>query len=322
MSDNSRMLRAFFIAAALPFTAVAGQAEQPALQQASDLLQAGKPAEARDGFEAILSADPSSTAAQNGEVAASEQLALAQRTHAQMSGALETLMRAERLVPQSAQLACDLGILEDEMHLYPDAAKSLDRAAQLGYASPSLLYAQARVFLDEQQLGPAEEKMLAYLKLRPDDATAHFGLGRIYQLGLQFDKASGEFEESIRLQPAQTEAWFQLGDIALKQNLYDKALADFSKTLARNPKHGGALAGAGEACFHRKQYQQALDYLSRAVTAAPDYAPGHYYLGLTLNRLGRKDEAQRQLAAAAKLADAENRNSVTQYQVRTENEPQ
>lgn len=285
------------------------------MQSGNDLLQAGKPADARAVFESILAADPASDAAQNGELAASEQIALQQRANKQMTDALQTLMRAQKFAPRNARLAYDLGILEDEMHLYPEAAKSLGAAAQLGYENPALLYAQARVCIDQQQLGPAEEKMLAYLKLRPGDATAYYGLGRIYQLGLEFDKARVAFQESVHIQPEQTEAWYQLGDIALKQNHDDEALTDFNRTLARDPRHGGALAGAGQACFHQKQFSQALDYLNRAIAAAPDYAPAHYYLGLTLARLGRTEESQRELASAAKLADAENRASSTRYQL-------
>lgn len=299
------------------FCALGQSASPPTAQQGLDLLQTGKPAPARDVFESILSADSENEAAQNGEVAASERLALDQRAAGDMPGALQTLLHAQKFAPRIARLAYDLGILEDEMHLYPEAQQSLAAAEASHLDDPRLLYAEARVFLDEQQLAPAGEKMRAYLKLRPDDAGAHYGLGRVYQLGLDFDKARAEFEESIRLEPAQTEAWYQLGDIALKQNKFDEALADFSKTLVRNPKHGGALAGAGEACFHQKHYDQALDYLHQAVAAAPDYQPGHYYLGLTLSRLGRKDESERELATAAKLADQDNKASRARYQLTT-----
>ena len=297
-------------------------AQQPTVQSGTALLNSGDAAQARNIFESILAANPGSNPAQQGEVAASEHIALDQRAAGQMADALQTLMRAEHYAPRDARLAYDLGVLEDEMHLYPEATASLDKAQRLHFDDPALLYAEARVFLDRQQLAPAEEKMLAYLKLRPTDASACYGLGRIYQLGLQFDKARQAFQKSIDLEPRQTEAWYQLGEMALQENRDQEALADFSRTLARNPLHGGALAGAGQACFHQKRYQQALDFLNRAVAAAPDYAPGHYYLGLTLARLGHKDESQRELAAAAKLSAADNRQSATQYQITGANPPQ
>ena len=132
---------------------------------------------------------------------------------------------------------------------------------------------------------------------------------------MQFDKAKLEFRRSLELSPVQTESWYELGDMALKQNDYDDALTDFHRVLARDGRHGGALAGSGQALFREKRYDEALEYLRRAIAAAPDYQPGHYYLGLTLSRLGQKEESDRELLAAQKLADEENRNAGRRYQL-------
>ena len=169
--------------------------------------------------------------------------------------------------------------------------------------------------MDQGQLVPAEEWMQAYLKLRPDDASAHFGLGRIFQIGLQFDKAQAEFARSIELQPVQTEAYYELGDIALEQGEFEKSIVQFDKTLLRDAKHGGALEGAGEANFKLKHYDQAKEFLDRAVAVSPDYPPCHYYLGLTLARLGRKEESGRELEIAAKLADEQNQRGTSQLRI-------
>jgi tetratricopeptide (TPR) repeat protein len=293
------------------------QRSQAAAQQtgAADLLRAGQISQARDAFEALLSTDPGNADAQAGEVEASERLALDARGKGQMDDALHALLRAQDFAPRNPRLLFDLGILEEEMRLYLDADKSLTLAQQLNPADPNLLYGLARVKMDEGQLVPAEEKMKAYLKLRPTDASAHFGLGRIYQIGLQFEPARAEFLRSVELQPLQTESYFELGDLALKQNDFAGAIANFNKTLARDPKHGGALEGTGEALFKQKQYDQAKDFLERAIVAAPDYAPCHLYLGRTLARLGRKDDSERELAIAAKLADEENERSANHLQL-------
>jgi len=284
---------------------VAAQSTQPR-QPAStgiDMLHSGRFSEARDAFESALQTDPANKDAQDGEVTASEQLALQARKEGHMNDALATLMHAQQLAPNNPRLLFDLGIQEDDMHLYQDADRSLAAAELLNPNDPNVIYAVARVKMDLGQLSAAEPKMLAYLKLHPDDASAHYGLGRIYQLGLQFDKARAEFQHSIDLQPVQTEAWYQLGDIALGQGDFAQAIQAFSKTLARDPKHGGALAGTGHAYFRQKQYAQAEVFLERAVAAAPEYQTGHYYLGLTLARLGRKEDSERELALATKLAD-------------------
>lgn len=301
---------------ALAGTAVSGQTNSATtIADGASLLQSGNYQEARSAFEVALRADPANEQAQNGEVEASEHLALQQRAAGHLVDALQALLRGERYVPNRARLYYDQGILEDEMHLYPQALKALDTAQQLHMQDPMLLYATARVYLDQGQLEPAAAKMSAYLELRPNDASAHYGLGRIYQLGLQFAKAQAEFEESLRLDPHQTESWFQLGDVELKQNHLDAALTDFQQTLARNPNHGGALTESGQVLYRQKKYQKALPLLEKAVAAAPGFQPAHYYLGLTLARLGRSADAEKELATAVKLANEKNRQESTQYQL-------
>jgi tetratricopeptide (TPR) repeat protein len=271
------------------------------------LLQSGHADEARAAYESILRSDPANAAALEGEVAASEKLALDARAAGKLDDALTLLLHAREFAPQSPRLLLDLGILEDQMQLYHDADETLAQLDQLTPNQPTALYAIARVKLDLGQLALAEQMMQRYLALKPDDASAHYGLGRIYRQGLDFDKARTEFQRSIELQPQQSEAYYELGDAELQQGDYSSAIANFDKTLARNPAHGGALVGKGIAFFKQKQYGQAQVILEKATATDPDYQPGHYYLGLTLARLGRKDESERELAIATQLADRDNR---------------
>ena len=281
-------------------------ASAQAISDARALLAAGHAKEARSQFEALLAANPANADAQLGEVEACESVALSLRSEGRMDRALEELMRAKIYAPTQARLFYDLGILEDEMQLFHDADAALDEAARLGLATPELDYARARVKMDLGQLAPAEEYMRAYLAKRPGDASAHYGLGRIYQVGLQMEKAKAEFLRSAELAPQQTESYFELGDLALKSGDFAEAQANFAKTLALDPHHGGALEGAGEAYYKQKQYDKAYQKLKEAVAVSPDYPPCHYYLGLTLNRMGRRDEGQAELQQAAAMTEAEN----------------
>jgi tetratricopeptide (TPR) repeat protein len=290
----------------------------PSIADGFALLQAGRFEEARAAFEATLTNSPGDQQAQDGEVKASEALALKDRAAGNMVEALRAMMRAQDFAPRNAHLLFDLGILDEQMRLYPDAEKALTQSIQIDPGNPQSYYGLARAQLDEGELDAAEQNMKTYLKAQPNDASAHYGLGRIYELGTRFDLARAELQRSIDLEPVQTEAYYELGDMALKQNDYAAALGYFQKVLARDPKHGGALAGAGQALFRQKRYPEALDSLRRAVAAAPDYQTGHYYLGLTLSRLGQKEEADRELAIAQKLADEENKNGGRRFQVTRE----
>jgi len=307
------------LAIILTATAVfAAQSSPTATLQSNglELLQAGKLNEAREAFESLLATDPGNADAQAGEVQASERIALDARSKGQMDDALRALLRAQSFAPRNPRLLFDLGIQEEDLHLFVDADKSLAAVEQLTPDDAKVLYAVARVKMDLGQLVPAEEKMKAYLKLRPTDASAHYGLGRIYQIGLQFEPARAEFLRSVELQPVQTESYYELGDLALKQGDFAEAIARFDKTLSRDPKHGGALEGTGEALFKQKQYDKARDFLERAIQAAPNYAPCHLYLGRSYAKLGRKEDSERELATAAKLADEENRRSAHPLQLK------
>ena len=60
----------------------------------------------------------------------------------------------------------------------------------------------------------------------------------------------------------------------------------------------------------------------RAIAVAPNYQLGHYYLGLTLSRLGEKEESDRELLTAQRLADEENKNAGRRYQISRAPSPQ
>jgi tetratricopeptide (TPR) repeat protein len=285
------------------------------LAEAQRLQTAGNFEQARDLFEQVLESDPQSAEGLEGLSSTSERLALNDRAAGRMDDALADLLRARKIEPDDLRVQYDLAVLEDEMHLYADADKLLDRLSSLEPGEPNMLYARARVKLDLGQLEAAQQNMQEYLKARPLDASAHFGLGRIYLQGLDFDKARAEFQQCLAIQPQQTEGYYQLGETDLKQDQFQAAIEQFQKTLVRDPRHAGALTGMGIAYFKLRQYQTADQWLIKATQAAPDSQPGHYYLGLTLARLDKADESRRELETAATLADKDNQQSSTRLQL-------
>jgi tetratricopeptide (TPR) repeat protein len=310
------LLAAFIVIAGLAAVQSAPTSlQQDNLGQAQQLQSVGRNDEARDLYEQILESDAANADAREGMASTSERLALTARAAGHRDEALADLLRAKKVEPNDPRILYDLAILEDEMSLLKDADKVLDQLVSISPDDPNVLYARARVKFDLGQLDPALIAMQAYLKMRPLDASAHYGLGRIYLMQLQFDKAREEFQQSISIQPKQSEAYYQLGQTNLDQDNYSEALELFHKTLERDPKHGGALTGIGIAYFKQKQYDSAAQWLTNAIQAAPDYQPAHYYLGLTLGRLHRTDDSNRELQLAAALADQDNKRSASRLQL-------
>lgn len=262
--------------------------------------------EAMDRFETVLAIDLQNEAARSGELKAATKLALAARSDQHPDVALTVLEHARSAMPDNPQLLLELGVQATEIGKLPEALEALTAARKLSPGNPEIIYALARVELDQQHMADAERDVRAYLKQRPNDASAHFGLGHILAMEQKADAARAEFARSIQLQPVQTESYYQLGQLALNAHDPAEAESEFRKTLVRDAKHGGALTGMGILAFRRKDYAQAEKYLVEAEQSSPDYQPAHYYRGLALEHLGRKQEAASELKKATELDREQN----------------
>ena len=266
------------------------------------LLQQHRFEEALTCFEFVLHNYKLDEAAQRGEHEGVVALALELRKAGNGPAALQCLEHAQAILPDDPLLLTDIGIEADALHDYERAEKALETVLRQNPDDPTALYALARTELDRDNPRRAETLFRAYLGLRPNDASAHYGFGRLFQMQQRTDEAEAEFHRSLDLQPIQTESYYQLGQIALDAHQDIEARAMFEKTLARLPTHGGARTGIGILYYRAKQFDSARGSLEQAIAISPDYEPAHYYLGLTLGRLGEKAASTRELAIATELA--------------------
>ena len=233
--------------------------------------------------------------------AQAEKQALQARANRDRQTALEILLKALKADPQEPRLLLDVGSLELEMGLNVDALETFRLGHSLQGRDLQMLYGLAHAELAVQDMPAAERHMREYLAKRDDDATAHFGLGRVLQMLERSEEAKREFERSVELQPRQTESYYELGDIAVNEANYERAADLFRKVRAVDPNHGGALTGLGIVAYRQNKYEEADGYLQSAIKSAPDYQPAHYYCGLNLKRLGKDAESQRELQIALDL---------------------
>ena len=259
------------------------------------LLSQHRDPEAMDRFETVLAQDPRHVAARKGEVAAATELAVNSRRDNRPDRALAALRHACEKLPDAPDIQLDRGLQAFELSQLPEADEALHAAQKLAPENPAILYAIARLETQQQKMPEAERDYKAYLAARPNDATAHYGLGYIYASLLRSEDAQREFEASIRLQPQQTESYYQLGQIALDAHRDNEAKPLFERVLARDPNHAGSLTGLGELALRDKDYVTAEQLLAHAEKSDPSYTRPHYYRGLCLARLGRKEEAEQEL---------------------------
>ena len=264
-----------------------------------------------DSFEQTLRAAPGDAAARSGERDTAIAAALQARAGGNEEQALSLLLRARRWLGDDAVVLLDTGVLEEQMKLYKDADAALEQARRSDPQNPKVLYAQARVKMDLGQTSASADAWVAYLALRPRDASAHYGYGLLLQEAGQTDRADAEFQQSVALQPAQIESYYRLGEIRREAGQASKAADFYQKALDRNPKHPGALTGLGILAFQARQYDTAEQDLSQAVSYAPEFQTAHYYYGLVLRKQGETEKAAAELKLAAALADQQNRQNAS-----------
>ncbi len=261
--------------------------------------------EAMQRFEVVLAILPADAQARSGEKQAAIDLALRARRANNGEKALACLLHARTILPDDVTILSDLGMQARQMHQLRLAEDALRAALAISAEDPTALYALAGVESDLDHFPDSEKLFHAYLAQRPGDSTAHFGLGQLLERELRDPEAAKEFNRSIELQPMQTESYYHLGQIALSANRAEDAAKFYEKTLSRMPTHGGALTGMGILHYRGKEYPQAKTLLEAAIKAAPDFQTAHYYLGLTLARMGEKAASERELKEAEELRVAQ-----------------
>lgn len=259
-----------------------------------------------DAFEETLKQHPGDSAARKGEIDTAIAEALAARRTGNNDLALAFLLRAKYWVPDDAELLLDTGVQEESMKLSHDADAMLAEAQRLRPGDPKTLYAIARVKMNLNQSEASEQAWKAYLAMKPDDASAHYGYGLLLQMLQRTDEAQAQFQRSVDLSPRQVESYYRLGEIARESGDSDKAQQYYRAALNNDPRHAGALTGLAILAFRNKKYDEAEADLEKAVEYAPDFQTARYYHGLTLAKLGRKDESEKELAISVQLANAEN----------------
>lgn len=259
--------------------------------------------EAMTCFEAALHRDGGNQPARQGEEAASLSFALHEHNAGNEEAALAVLQRAITFLPDDAKLQLSLAVQAQRMHRLKTALAAVNTALAVTPQDARALYVAAGIHFDRGESSVAAEQYRRYLQQQPNDASAHFGLGRALRALQQTPEAKRELERSIALQPVQTEAYYQLGELDLNSGEDDAARRNYLKVLDRMPAHAGALTGLGMLDFRSQQYESARSYLDRAILAAPDYQPAHYYRGLTLRKLGDMARAEEDLRVAVELAN-------------------
>ena len=87
------------------------------------------------------------------------------------------------------------------------------------------------------------------IRLKPEFAEGHQGLGNALVRQGKLDEASAEYREAIRLKPDFAEAHYGLGNALKGQGKLEDAIAEYREAIRLNPDHAEAHCNLGSGCL-------------------------------------------------------------------------
>ena len=129
------------------------------------------------------------------------------------------------------------------------------------------------------------------VKLRPEDAQAHFAYARLAVHAENWALAESEVERSLQLKPDWISALILRAQVQLKQDKGDLARAQMEAALSRNPKDTELRIAYARLLVDLDDYVEARAQYREILKQQPDNGKVVYSLALLAMEAGQLDEA-------------------------------
>ena len=196
--------------------------------------------------------------------------------------AAEVFTKGHRLFRRSARILIGLAVAQYTRGFYDPAAQALFEASDLNPSdSTPYLFLGKMQGIETAELHGLSEKFARFAALQPDNALANY----YYAVSLWRDSETPETERG-----------------AGEKDRTSKIKKLLDKAIRLNPKLGPAYLQLGLIASAQDDSQQAITAYEKAVATDPNLVEAHYRLGRAYRRIGRKQDAQRELQIYQKLS--------------------
>jgi tetratricopeptide (TPR) repeat protein len=148
----------------------------------------------------------------------------------------------------------------------------------------------------------AAEMYRKALESDPDSATAHYNLAVSLAGSGELAEAEDHFRATIEKEPS-SRAHAALGIVLIQQQRVDEGVASLRKAIEIDPGNAAAYAQLGTALVEQGKLEEAAATYRKLLRNQPS-AAAHQQLAQVLMRLGRTEEAQKELQLAKSLEGA------------------
>ena len=210
---------------------------------------------------------------------------------------IDHLRSAIRLAPGDERARVALGNVLAADRRITEAERELTQVIESGMRSGQARYELARLYERQSLLPQAAGRFHDSEAFGPIVGRDQFyrALGSLLVNQADFEGAVAAYMQRIEANPNSGEAHRQLGEIRFLQGRDEEALAEFLIATWLDPRDARAYAAAGQVQVRLLKYADAAGAFERALSLDSSLREARYALGTSLMRLGRTDDAKREL---------------------------
>jgi tetratricopeptide (TPR) repeat protein/ferredoxin len=188
----------------------------------------------------------------------------------------------------------------DELHTYAArllASRPRNMNIRLDLAQSYLSYGRFREA--EEQYRFIVEQNRANQRIHPPiRASAHRGLGTLFERQRNYARAAVELRTARDLHPEDPAIHAQIGGVLAELGQFEAALEELREAVRLNPQLAGAQYNIGTILGRLGRFDESIPHYEAALSLTPSDAVIHNNLGLALLRLGRSERSREHLEQA------------------------
>lgn len=261
-----------------------GSTIQTLFQQAFQLHQQGRLANAQTIYEGILKIQPNHSESLH-------LLGVIALDTGNPKRAVDLIGQAIHIDPSQAVSYSNRGNALLKLMQFHDAIASYDKAISLKPDYANAYYNRGVALKELDQIDAAIASYDKAIRIKPDFAGAFYNRGIALQALKQFDAAIASYDKAIAIQPNLAEAHTNRGNTLRSQGKLAEARASHDKAIALRPDYAEAYANRGAVLQDLKQLDLALASFDKAIALKPGFVGAYYNRGVLLQEFGRPDAA-------------------------------
>lgn len=182
--------------------------------------------------------------------------------------------------------------------------KALTQLLNIGGDSPEFHLMLGKAYLNREETKQAVEELERAASMNPNLPFVHLNLGIAYVRAGDNARGEEEFRRDIGIEPDLPDPYQLLGEFYARAGKDDEAEKFFKEALRRDSKMPNALSGLAKIHLRQQKYPEALAEADAALRLVPNAGNLHFTRGRILTKMGRLDEAKKELTLAAQMRNA------------------